>query len=66
MSFVVGVLLYYLNEEDAFWVFVQMNKTYKLGNLFTPGLPLLKDMLYKLDMLTKILFPELYLHFVRL
>lgn len=65
MSFICGVLLFYLNEEDAFWMFVQLNKTYMLGDLFTPGLPLLQNLVYKLDRLTQILLPELFLHLVR-
>eukprot|EP01122_Echinamoeba_exundans_P009352 TRINITY_DN3284_c0_g1_i1.p1 TRINITY_DN3284_c0_g1~~TRINITY_DN3284_c0_g1_i1.p1 ORF type:complete len:486 (+),score=65.15 TRINITY_DN3284_c0_g1_i1:45-1502(+) len=62
MSFICGVLLYYMNEEDAFWMFVQLNKTYKIGDLFIPGLPLLQNLVYKLDRLTQILIPDLFLH----
>lgn len=63
MSFVCGHLVYYLNEEDAFWVLVALVKSYELGNMYRPGLPLLTTLLYKLDRLTQVYMPNLFLHF---
>jgi len=45
---------------------VQLIKTYKLGELYMPGLPLLKSLISRLERLTQVLLPNLYLHFVRL
>lgn len=63
MSFVCGHLVYYLNEEDAFWVLVSLVKTYEMGDMYRPGLPLLTTLLYKLDRLIQIYMPNLFLHF---
>lgn len=35
MSFIAAVLLMHMNEETAFWVFVQMLKHYQLAPFFT-------------------------------
>lgn len=35
MSFIAAVLLMHMNEETAFWVFVQMLKRYQLAAFFT-------------------------------
>lgn len=65
MSFVCGHLVYYLNEEDAFWVLVTLVKSspYELGEMYRPGLPLLTTLLYKLERLIQIYMPNLFLHF---
>lgn len=62
MSFICAILVYHLPEEESFWVFVQMIKSYDLGGMFKPGLPLLTNFLYKLERLIKVLSPDLYLH----
>lgn len=62
MSFVCAILVYHLSEEDAFWTFVQMIKSYDLGGMFKPGLPLLTNFLYKIDRLLQVFSPDLFLH----
>lgn len=62
MSFICAVLVYHLSEEDAFWTFVQMIKSYDLGGMFKPGLPLLTNFLYKVDRLLQVFSPDLFLH----
>lgn len=39
MSYISAVLLMHMNEEDAFWVFVQMMKKYGLEAIFQRDLP---------------------------
>lgn len=39
MSYLAAVLLMHMNEEDAFWVFVQMMKKYGLEAIFQRDLP---------------------------
>jgi hypothetical protein len=63
MSFVAAHIVYYLNEEDSFWVLVSLIKSYELGNMYRPGLPLLTTLLYKFDRLIQVYMPNLSLHF---
>jgi hypothetical protein len=39
MAFVAAVLLIYLEEEKAFWVFVCLLRNYNLKLIFAPGMP---------------------------
>jgi len=68
MASIVGLLLMYLKEEDAFWVLVHLmgNHKYLMGDLFLPGLPKLKENLYVHDKLFKKMMPKLFNHFEKL
>jgi len=63
MSFITAILVAHMEEKEAFWVLVQIIKTYSLGGLFRPGLPLLRRYLYRFARLVQAFFPELQKHF---
>eukprot|EP01129_Flabellula_baltica_P003863 TRINITY_DN13599_c0_g1_i1.p1 TRINITY_DN13599_c0_g1~~TRINITY_DN13599_c0_g1_i1.p1 ORF type:complete len:334 (-),score=58.24 TRINITY_DN13599_c0_g1_i1:8-1009(-) len=63
MSFVCATILCYLNEEEAFWVFVSLLKISNMRMLYTVGLPLLQTCFFKFNQLMKTYFPELSQHF---
>eukprot|EP00736_Rhodelphis_marinus_P007911 Rmarinus@m.29976 len=65
MGFIVGLLLLYMKEEEAFRVLVSLIDGYKLRSLFAPGLPELNSYLHALDKLTAQYMPELTNHFDR-
>eukprot|EP00164_Ancoracysta_twista_P001798 GFYU01002362.1.p1 GENE.GFYU01002362.1~~GFYU01002362.1.p1 ORF type:complete len:472 (-),score=103.04 GFYU01002362.1:234-1649(-) len=49
MNFVVAMLLLYLDEETAFWVFVSLMKYYRIEGFFKDSLPMLSSYLGAFD-----------------
>uniref|UniRef100_A0A6B2LC07 Rab-GAP TBC domain-containing protein n=1 Tax=Arcella intermedia TaxID=1963864 RepID=A0A6B2LC07_9EUKA len=66
MSFIVGILVQYASEVDAFWILVALLKMYNFRGLYISGLPLLKHSLYRFHFLLQKHLPTLYLHFLEL
>jgi len=64
LNFITGILLLNMNEEQAFWVLVQMLKKYNLREMFL-GPEHMNLLLYKFDGLIKINFTKLYTHFTK-
>eukprot|EP00697_Spironema_sp_BW2_P009152 gnl/Spiro4/23956_TR11863_c0_g1_i1.p1 gnl/Spiro4/23956_TR11863_c0_g1~~gnl/Spiro4/23956_TR11863_c0_g1_i1.p1 ORF type:complete len:314 (-),score=78.00 gnl/Spiro4/23956_TR11863_c0_g1_i1:157-1098(-) len=64
MGFIVGLLLLYMTEEDAFWFLVCLMKNHGAEGVFQPGLPLLKRYVFIFDKLVHITLPRLYNHFL--
>jgi hypothetical protein len=62
MGFITGLLLMYMEEEDAFWVLVQLCDKYELEGVFLPGLPALPRCTYVLDHLLEHYLPDVYKH----
>eukprot|EP00013_Stygamoeba_regulata_P002311 CAMPEP_0177642478 /NCGR_PEP_ID=MMETSP0447-20121125/7608_1 /TAXON_ID=0 /ORGANISM="Stygamoeba regulata, Strain BSH-02190019" /LENGTH=296 /DNA_ID=CAMNT_0019144639 /DNA_START=195 /DNA_END=1082 /DNA_ORIENTATION=+ len=60
MSFVVGLLLMYMREEDAFWVLVQIVSQYDMRG--QPKLPMLPPCLYILERLMQAHVPRTFKH----
>eukprot|EP00918_Siedleckia_nematoides_P035464 GHVU01077045.1.p1 GENE.GHVU01077045.1~~GHVU01077045.1.p1 ORF type:complete len:255 (+),score=34.02 GHVU01077045.1:105-869(+) len=65
MGFLVGILLLYMNEEDAFRVLVTLLDRYDMAGLFQPGLPALSKYLYQLERLIQMQMPRLLQHLKR-
>jgi ecotropic viral integration site 5 protein len=61
MGFVVGLLLIYMSEEDAFWMLVALLKSdkYALRELYLPGMPLALKYFHHLGLLVKLCFEPL-------
>jgi len=64
MNFLVAILLMHLDEENAFWLFVQLMKKYSLDGFFTGKTPLLEQCLRKFDYWLGELLPQLQEHFL--
>jgi len=64
MNFLVAILLMHMNEENAFWLFVQLMKKYSLDGFFTNTTPLLELCLKKFDYWMSELLPQLRQHFI--
>ncbi|CAD7941386.1 unnamed protein product [Amoebophrya sp. A25] len=64
MGFIVGLLLCYLSEEDAFYMVVSLLENYRMSGLFKPNLPLLAKYFFQLNLLIKMHLPKLYEHFL--
>jgi ankyrin repeat protein len=62
MGFISGLLLMYMEEEDAFWVLVRLCRDYELEPLFLPGLPGLGRCTYILDNLLQAFLPDIAKH----
>lgn len=62
MSFVTATLVSQLNEEDAFWALVSLLKSHGLRSLYLPGLPLLKQFIFRLSSLLKAYLPDVSNH----
>mmetsp|Transcript_27126 Transcript_27126/g.48673 ORF Transcript_27126/g.48673 Transcript_27126/m.48673 type:complete len:318 (+) Transcript_27126:144-1097(+) len=58
MGFIAGVLLIYLEEEKAFWVFVSLLRFYNLKPQFIPGMPDLHRQLFVANKLLKKFMPK--------
>jgi len=65
MNFLAAILLMHLDEENAFWMFVQMMKRYSLDGLYIESAPLMQQILRKLDYWMKEFLPKLHTHFKR-
>lgn len=64
LNSVVGTLLLYLKEEDAYWMTIYFLRKKKLNQLFSP--PFLKNALwnYQLDILVQNYLPDVHEHIV--
>jgi hypothetical protein len=67
MSEVAAFLLMYEQEEDAFWVMMQLlnNPKYNMGPLFKPGFPKLQESFWMFERLLEKYLPKLAAHLVR-
>jgi len=63
MNFLAAILLMHMDEEPAFWLFVQLMKKYSLDGFFTNTAPLLGQCAQKFDYWMNELLPQLYAHF---
>eukprot|EP00943_MAST-04B_sp_MAST-4B-sp1_P001196 g1196.t1 len=65
MNFIVGMLLIFLNEKDAFYVFISLLKghKYKLRSMYLPDMPGMMIALYTLDKLLEKTLPKIYNRF---
>jgi len=63
MNFLAAILLIHMDEENAFWCFVQLMKKYSLEGFFTNTTPLLDAVLKKFDYWMSELLPQLHDHF---
>lgn len=62
MGFITGLLLMYMEEEDAFWVLVRLCRDYELEPMFLPGLPGLGRCTFILDNLLQSFMPDIAKH----
>jgi len=62
MGFVTALLLMYMEEEDAFWVLVQLCRSYEMEELWKPGFPGLAKSFFILEKLLEIYAPKLLEH----
>ena len=62
MNHIVGLLLLFLNEKDAFYCFVSLLRghKYKLRSMYVSGMPRLMIALYTLDKLVGKTLPKIY------
>ena len=60
MAFVVGALLYYMDEEDAFWMLVTLMHKYNYHNALIQDFPFVKLCLEQLTHLIKKFTPKLH------
>lgn len=67
MSDIAGFLLMYLQEEDAFWVFVQLmfDPRWAMQQYFTDGFPKLSEACFIQAKLLKKYLPDVYDHMVQ-
>jgi len=63
MNYVVAVLLMFMNEEDAFWVLVNIMFHYGLAGMYRDDVPVLAEYVSMFDSLSKIHYPNLIAHF---
>jgi len=65
MSYIVGVLLIYMDEEDAFWALESLckNPKYAMEGIWARSMPLLHVRFYQMEKLVEIYLPELHRHF---
>ncbi|GAM27462.1 hypothetical protein SAMD00019534_106380 [Acytostelium subglobosum LB1] len=62
MSFIAAVLLSEMDEIESFWTFTSILKNYRLANLYSSDLSLLRRYLYVIDRLIETLMPRLFSH----
>lgn len=62
MGFICGLLLMYMDEEDAFLMLVTLLEDYGMAGLFRPGLPLLNKYFFQLRRLISEHLPRLSRH----
>eukprot|EP00002_Diphylleia_rotans_P007351 TRINITY_DN1689_c0_g1_i3.p1 TRINITY_DN1689_c0_g1~~TRINITY_DN1689_c0_g1_i3.p1 ORF type:complete len:327 (+),score=61.39 TRINITY_DN1689_c0_g1_i3:62-1042(+) len=66
MNFIIGALLMFMEEEDAFWVFVRMMEDFNMAGMYKGGFPLLRCHFYQFDRLLELNMPSLHRHFKEL
>ena len=62
MGFPASLLLFYMTEEEAFWLLKKLIYDYKLGTLYMPGLPGYQRACFVFDQLLKEHMPQLHGH----
>jgi len=62
MAHVAGFLLIHMSEEDAFWSFHQLTKSFQMSEIWKPGMPGLSKCLFIMDKLIQTYLPELHQH----
>mmetsp|Transcript_18991 Transcript_18991/g.54458 ORF Transcript_18991/g.54458 Transcript_18991/m.54458 type:complete len:347 (+) Transcript_18991:142-1182(+) len=62
MGFITGLLLMYMDEEDAFAMLAALLDKYQMAGLFRPGLPLLDKYFYQFQRLLQAHMPRLHDH----
>jgi len=62
MGFIVGILLMYMSEDDAFLMLISLLENYRMSGLFMPGLPLLNKYFFQLQRLLAMQMPLLCNH----
>jgi hypothetical protein len=67
MGFIAAMLLMYMEEEDAFWVLVQLctSPTFKMEGVWKPGLPSIGKCFFILDKLMEENLPKIHQHMVK-
>merc|ERR1712217_905054 len=60
MGFICGVLLMYMNEDDAFLTLISLLENYRMSGLFMPNLPLLNKYFFQLPRVLEMNMPLLY------
>ena len=63
MNLIAGMLLLYMNEEEAFWVMVELLKHMKIQGMYMKGLPLLHQYYFQFEVFVKEKLPALGKHF---
>jgi len=64
LNFIVGILIVNMEEEEAFWLLVQLMKKYSLSNIYAKGLPGLLMCTSIFDSIVPHLLPNIANHFV--
>ncbi|KEP60024.1 UNVERIFIED_CONTAM: TBC domain-containing protein [Hammondia hammondi] len=62
MGFLSGILLMYMDEEDAFYMLVCLLHKHNMQGLFTPGLPTLEKYFFQFQRLLQKHMPRLSVH----
>jgi hypothetical protein len=62
MSYIVGVLLLYMNEEEAFWTMVAMLNKPAMRGIYSERAPLFGQYIFQFGMLVKEQLPTLNQH----
>lgn len=63
MNYIAGILLTQMDEENSFWMLVQLMKKYSLEGFFSNGAPQLNRCLQQFEASMKKELPVLYRHF---
>jgi len=63
MNYMVAVLLMFMEEEDAFWVLVNLMFHYGLSSLYRDDLPVLASYINFFHACAKLYYPKLIEHF---
>jgi len=63
MSFIAGVFVLLTNEEDAFWMFVQLMRKFYVAGMYKTGTPVLNKCIKHFKAMVAHLFPDLNEHF---
>lgn len=65
MNFIAGVLLLHLDEENAFWLMVQMMKKYSIEKFYMRESQWMTECIERFDRWLKELLPDLHSHLKR-
>jgi len=63
MNFIVAILLMQMDEENAFWLFIQLMKSYEINQLFKGDSDYLQKWMKEFDKWFQRTLPKLYHHF---